>query len=63
MSLAKVSPLRRRMILAILVAIVFTVADAIGLWALNRTGADTPAIFNDRIPIGTHQPVGGIGPP
>ncbi|ONI77871.1 hypothetical protein ALI144C_31145 [Actinosynnema sp. ALI-1.44] len=46
---------RRRIILAILVALVFAVADAIGLWALNQT-PDTPTIFNDPIPVRQNQP-------
>ena len=37
---------RRRLILAILIAVVFVVADAIGLWALNRTQAELPVIFD-----------------
>jgi hypothetical protein len=37
---------RRRLILAILIAVVFAVADAIGLWALNQAHTDSPVIFN-----------------
>nr|WP_042178483.1 hypothetical protein [Kibdelosporangium sp. MJ126-NF4]CEL13207.1 hypothetical protein [Kibdelosporangium sp. MJ126-NF4]CTQ98897.1 hypothetical protein [Kibdelosporangium sp. MJ126-NF4] len=47
---------RRRVILAILVALVFAVADAIGLWALNQTPNDAPPIFNDPIPVQQNQP-------
>jgi hypothetical protein len=53
---------RRRLLVAILAAIVFAVADIIGLWALGKAGVGTHIIFNDRPGI-TQTPRGGIGPP
>jgi hypothetical protein len=53
---------RRRLVLAILAAVVFALANAIGLWALSNASADTHIIFNDR-PGSTQSPRGGIGPP
>lgn len=47
---------RRRLILAILVALVFAIADAIGLWALNQTPNGPPIIFNDPTPVEQHHP-------
>lgn len=54
---------RRRLILAVLIAIVFAVADIIGLWALNRAQDGSQIIFDDR-PVIQHQyPTGGVAPP
>lgn len=48
---------RRRVILAIVVAVVFAIADVIGLWALNHTSNDpAPIIFNDPTPVEQHYP-------
>jgi hypothetical protein len=52
---------RRRLILAILIALVFAVADAIGLWALNRTHVDSPVIFNGPALVERHNPLDGAG--
>jgi hypothetical protein len=52
---------RRRLVLAILAAVVFALADIIGLWALSNASTDTHIIFNDR-PGSTGPPNGGIGP-
>lgn len=54
---------RRRLILAILIAVVFAVADAIGLWALNHSHAGSPVIFNGPATAERHNSVGGVGPP
>jgi hypothetical protein len=53
---------RRRIILAILAALVFALADIIGLWALSRASVDTHVIFNDKPGI-SQTPRGGLGPP
>lgn len=42
---------RRRLILAILVTLVFAIADAIGLLALNQSQDGPPVIFNDPTPV------------
>jgi hypothetical protein len=44
---------KRRLILAILTAAVFTAADAVGLWALNHANTESHVIFSD--------PTGGRG--
>ena len=38
---------KRRLILAILTALVFAAADAAGLWALNHANTDSHVIFSD----------------
>ncbi|WP_214367178.1 hypothetical protein [Pseudonocardia sp. H11422] len=38
---------RRRLILAILAALVFAAADAVGLWALSQADPNTQVIFSD----------------
>lgn len=38
---------RRRMILAVLVTVVFTLATLIGLWVLNQVPAKPSVIFNE----------------
>ena len=53
---------RRRLTVAILAAIIFALADIIGLWALSNASVDTHIIFNDT-PGVTQTPNGGIGPP
>jgi len=53
---------RRRLIIATLAAIVFAVADIIGLWALSNANVDSHIVFNDRPGI-VRTPKGGIGPP
>ena len=44
---------RRRLVLAILAALVFTAADAVGLWALSQADPNTHVIFSDP----DHRPV------
>jgi hypothetical protein len=44
---------RRRLVLAILAAVVFTAADAVGLWALSQADPNTHVIFSDP----AHRPV------
>jgi len=37
---------RRRLVLAVLIAVVFTLATLIGLWVLNQTPSDPGVIFS-----------------
>jgi hypothetical protein len=53
---------KRRLILAILIAVVFAAVDAVGLWALNHSDANTHVIFSDSTPP-AHGPLGRIGQP
>jgi len=54
---------RRRLVLAILVAVVFTLADVLGLWALNRADPGSHIIFDDPAPVEQHRPVERVGQP
>ena len=45
---------RRRIVLALLVAVVFTVAVAIGLWVLNQAPAGNGAIFTEPAAAAVH---------
>ncbi len=55
---------RRKLIVAILVAVVFAVADIIGLWALSKADVDNHIIFNNEPGTTQQAPAGaGIGPP
>ena len=54
---------RRRLVLAILVAVVFAVTDAVGLWALNRADAGSHIIFDDPAPTRQDRPVERVGQP
>jgi hypothetical protein len=47
---------RRRLVLAILAAVVFAVADAVGLWALSQADPNTHVIFSDP----TQRPAGPV---
>ncbi|WP_241267005.1 hypothetical protein [Streptomyces scabichelini] len=38
---------RRRLVLAVLIAVVFTLATLIGLWVLNRAPSDPGVIFSN----------------
>jgi hypothetical protein len=38
---------RRRLVLAVLIAVVFALATLIGLWVLNQTPADPGVIFSN----------------
>jgi hypothetical protein len=55
---------RRRLVLAILAAVVFTAADAVGLWALSQADPNTHVIFSDpsQRPVAPEQ-VDRIGQP
>ncbi|MFG2037913.1 hypothetical protein [Dactylosporangium sp. NPDC048998] len=53
---------RRRIVVAILAALIFALADIIGLWALSKADVNTHIIFNDR-PGTSHTHKSGIGPP
>ncbi|MPY61199.1 hypothetical protein [Streptomyces spongiae] len=48
---------RRRLVLAVLIAVVFTLATLIGLWVLNQTPSDPGVIFS-----GGGGTVAGTGP-
>ncbi len=54
---------RRRLILAILIAIVFILADILGLWALNHASNDPHIIFNEPTPVHQEDPADRLGPP
>jgi hypothetical protein len=55
---------RRRLVLAILIAIVFLAADAIALWALNQTNPDAYVIFsNPGTPATSQTSVVRVGQP
>jgi hypothetical protein len=55
---------RRRLVLAILAALVFAVADAVGLWALSQADPNTHVIFSDPSPRPVAPgPVDRIGQP
>ncbi|MFI7245268.1 hypothetical protein [Streptomyces qinglanensis] len=41
---------RRRLVLAVLIAVVFTLATLIGLWVLNQTPSDRGVIFSGAEP-------------
>ncbi|WP_283138915.1 hypothetical protein [Rhizohabitans arisaemae] len=42
---------KRRIILAVVVTLVFALADAVGLWALNQSSQNSPqVVFNDPAP-------------
>lgn len=51
----------RRLILAILTALIFTAADAVGLWALNHANTDSHVIFSDH--TGGQSTLGHLGQP
>ncbi|MER5969532.1 hypothetical protein ABT112_07315 [Streptomyces sp. NPDC002055] len=53
---------RRRMVLAALVTVLFTLATLIGLWVLNQVPAEPGVIFDDT-PGGQHRPVDRTGTP
>ena len=55
---------RRRLVLAILAALVFAAADAVGLWALSQADPNTHVIFSEPVqrPVAPEQ-VDRIGQP
>lgn len=54
---------RRRLLLAVLVAVVFALADIIGLWALNNAPDGAHVIFDDRSSVQQTDPGRGVGQP
>ncbi|MGI5198604.1 hypothetical protein ACQEVY_34095 [Streptomyces sp. CA-288835] len=48
---------RRRVVLAVLIAVVFTLATLIGLWVLNQAPSDPSVIFS----YGVSAPPAGAG--
>lgn len=54
---------RRRLVLAVLAAVVFVAADAVGLWALSQADPNTHVIFSDTGAPAEPGPVGRIGQP
>jgi hypothetical protein len=52
---------KRRLILAVLTALIFAAADAAGLWALNQANTESHIIFSD--PNGTSDTIGRVGQP
>lgn len=54
---------RRRLILAILIAVVFAIADIVGLWALNQAQNSPHIIFDDPAPVQQQDPAGPVGQP
>ncbi len=54
---------RRRLVLAVLAAVVFTAADAVGLWALSQADPHTHVIFSDAGPVPGPDAVERIGQP
>lgn len=53
---------KRRLIIAILSAVIFAAADAIGLWALNQANPHSHIIFSDTSTVEDH-PIGRLGQP
>ncbi len=53
---------KRRLIVAILSALIFTTADVIGLWALNQANSNSHIIFSDSSTV-EHRPIGRLGQP
>ncbi|MGX2992773.1 hypothetical protein JNUCC64_00525 [Streptomyces sp. JNUCC 64] len=47
---------RRRLVLAALVAVVFTLATLVGLWVLNNAPAASGVIFNDQRSPASYAP-------
>jgi hypothetical protein len=54
---------RRRLILGIIAALIFAVADIIGLWALNHTDADSHVIFSGPTSSQHQEPTRSVGQP
>lgn len=49
---------RRRLVLAVLAAVVFAAADAVGLWALSQADPNTHVIFSEQGPGPGPGPIG-----
>jgi len=47
---------RRRLLMVILAVVIIAVADALGLWLLNRVAAHDPVIFQGPAPAGAVVP-------
>lgn len=54
---------RRRLVLAILAALVFTAADAVGLWALSSADPHVHVIFSDPRSPAVPLPADPVGAP
>ncbi|AKH82824.1 hypothetical protein AA958_11930 [Streptomyces sp. CNQ-509] len=54
---------RRRLVLAVLIAVVFTLATLIGLWVLNQAPSRPGVIFDDGVSTGNAQPADRTDPP
>ncbi len=54
---------RRRLVLAVLAAVVFAAADGVGLWALSQADPNTHVIFSDPGPAPTPTQIDRIGQP
>lgn len=54
---------RRRMVLATLITVLFTLATLIGLWVLNQVPSMPSVIFDDAGPTQQHQPASRPGSP
>ncbi|WP_175437749.1 hypothetical protein [Streptomyces sp. WMMB 322] len=50
---------RRRLVLAVLIAVVFTLTTLIGLWVLNQAPSDPDLIFSDGHHGGGHANAAG----
>lgn len=53
---------RRRLVLAVLIAVVFTLATLIGLWVLNQAPSDPGVIFSGTRSAGVPGGLSGISP-
>lgn len=53
---------KRRLVISILIAVIFTAADVIGLWALNQADPVPNIIFSDLSPVQDH-PTGVLDRP
>jgi hypothetical protein len=47
---------RRRLLMVVLAVVIIAVADALGLWLLNRVAAGDPVIFQGPAPAGAVVP-------
>lgn len=54
---------RRRVILAALITVLFTLATLIGLWVLNQAPSKPGVTFDDAVPTQQHRPASRAGSP
>ena len=47
---------RRRLLMVVLAVVIIAIADALGLWLLNRVAAHDPVIFQGPAPAGAVVP-------